>query len=199
MTPLPSTRWNSRNPLPRPALRDGVIGRSGGPDARPLSCFSSSQAAYPSFPPKRAKTRSLRSSASSHRTRFAGLLREPWCPPQVPGNRSKFALTALAGVCSRSLRQSRTQRLTGPSGAEFHLDSMMDHAGAGLFFVILRVVHILPQHLLRKTFVMRCGPLKRAASAVPECSSGYCPGAIDRLWRIAWWVLCGRNHALPGS
>ena len=161
-------------------------------------CFSSSQAAYPSFLPQGAKTRSLRCSASSHRTRYAGLLREPWCPPQVPGNRLRSALTALAGVRSRRLRQSRTQRLTGPSGAEFHLDSMMDHAGAGLFFVMFRVVHILPQHLLRDTTVMRCGLRGLAASAVPECSSGYCLGASDRLWRIAWWVLCGRNHALPG-
>ena len=60
-------------------------------------------------------------------------------------------------------------------------------------------INILPQHLLRDTSVMRCGLRGLATSAVPECSSGYCSGASDRLWRIAWWVLCGRNHALPGS
>ena len=59
------------------ALRAEVSGQSGGNDASLLSCFSSTQAPYPSFPPKAAKTRSFRCGSSSHRTRFAGLRREP--------------------------------------------------------------------------------------------------------------------------
>ena len=52
-------------------------------DTRPLSCFSSSQAPYLSFPPQRAKTRSFHCSSSPHRTRLrwasAGA---PFAPPQ---------------------------------------------------------------------------------------------------------------------
>ena len=46
-----------------------------------VSCFSSPQAPYRSFPPKTAKTHSFRCVSSSHRTRFAGLRREPCFPP----------------------------------------------------------------------------------------------------------------------
>ena len=59
------------------ALRAEVTGQSVGNDASRLSCFSSAQAPYPSFPPKTAKTRSFRCFSSSHRTRFAGLRWEP--------------------------------------------------------------------------------------------------------------------------
>ena len=52
-------------------------------DTWPLSCFSSSQAPYLSFPPQRAKTRSFHCSSSPHRTRLhwasAGA---PFGPPQ---------------------------------------------------------------------------------------------------------------------
>ena len=65
-------------------------------DPGAFSCSSSSQAPHLSFPPKGAKIRSLRCASSSHRTRFAGLRREPWCVlrraskpallrPEIPG------------------------------------------------------------------------------------------------------------------
>lgn len=61
-----------------------------------LSCFSSAQAPYPSFLPKAAKTRSFRCVSSSHRTRFAGLQREPcYCPPQSRRNPRKSARKRL--------------------------------------------------------------------------------------------------------
>ena len=68
------------NPRQLPALRAEVTGRSVGSDASPLSCFSSAQAPYRSFPPKAAKTHSFRCVSSSHRTRFAGLRRGSPCP-----------------------------------------------------------------------------------------------------------------------
>ena len=71
------------------------------------------------FRPKWAKTRSFRCSSFSHRTRFAGLRREPYIVlRRLLRNLPKSVLTALAGVCYRCSPQSRTQRLTGPNRAE---------------------------------------------------------------------------------
>ena len=86
-------------------------------DAMPLSCFASSQAPHPSFPPKRAKNRSLRRSSFSHRTRFAGLRREPcFCPPQSRRNPRKSARKRLEillwGQGHRPAPKEATQRLT---------------------------------------------------------------------------------------
>ena len=83
-----------------------------------LSCFSSAQAPYPSFLPKAAKTRSFRCVSSSHRTRFAGLRREPcFCPPQSRRNPRKSARKRLEillwGQGHRPAPKEATQRLTG--------------------------------------------------------------------------------------
>ena len=84
------------------ALRADVGRRSGGNDANLLSCFSSAQASYPSFPPKTAKTRSFRCFSSSHRTRFAGLRREPCFvlrrAEEVPENPPESGSKSLSGV-----------------------------------------------------------------------------------------------------
>lgn len=81
-----------------------------------LSCFSSAQAPYPSFLPKAAKTRSFRCVSSSHRTRFAGLRREPCsCPPQRRRNPRKSARKRLEillrGQGHRPAPKEATQRL----------------------------------------------------------------------------------------
>ena len=56
----------------------GICGRRGGGHApSPFSCFSSSQAPYPSFPPRRVKTRSFRCSSSPQQNRCAGFCRGP--------------------------------------------------------------------------------------------------------------------------
>ena len=82
-----------------------------------LSCFSSAQAPYPSFLPKAAKTRSFRCVSSSHRTRFAGLRREPCsCPPQSRRNPRKSARKRLEillrGQGHRPAPKEAAQRLT---------------------------------------------------------------------------------------
>ena len=67
-----------------------------------LSCFSSAQAPYPSFLPKAAKTRSFRCVSSSHRTRFAGLRREPCFvlrrAEKAPANPPESGLESLSGA-----------------------------------------------------------------------------------------------------
>ena len=85
-------------------------------DTRPLSCFSSSQAPYLSFPPQRAKTRSFHCSSSPHRTRLrwasAG---SPFGPPQSPRNRPKFAQNSPCGAGASPVPQPGTQPLTAGS------------------------------------------------------------------------------------
>ena len=76
-------------------------------------------------------------------------------------------------------------------------DFLCDATLKGEFVRVVSAAEDLDEAMKAK--IMRCGLRGLATSAVPECSSGYCSGASDRLWRIAWWVLCGRNHALPGS
>ena len=80
-------------------------------------CFSSPQAPYRSFPPKAAKTHSFRCVSSSHRTRFAGLRREPCsCPPQSRRNPRKSARKRLEillrGQGHRPAPKEATQRRT---------------------------------------------------------------------------------------
>ena len=85
-------------------------------DTRSLSCLSSSQAPYPSFPPQRAKTRSFHCSSSPHRTRLrwasAGA---PFCLPQSPRKWPKFARNPPGGAGSSPAPQSVTQPLTAGS------------------------------------------------------------------------------------
>lgn len=66
----------SAPPLKPPALRAVVTARTP-KSVRAFSYSSSSQAPYPSFPPKRAKTHSFRCSASPQQNRFAGFRRGP--------------------------------------------------------------------------------------------------------------------------
>ena len=85
-------------------------------DTRPLSCLSSSQAPYPSFPPQRAKTRSFHCSSSPHRTRLrwasAGA---PFCPPQSPRKWPNFASKLPNGAGGSPVLQWGTQPLTAGS------------------------------------------------------------------------------------
>ena len=85
-------------------------------DTRPLSCFSSSQAPYLSFPPQRAKTRSFHCSSSPHRTRLrwasAGA---PFGPPQSPRKWPKFARNPPGGAGPSPAPQSATQAFTAGS------------------------------------------------------------------------------------
>ena len=93
---------SAENPRKLSALRADVSRQSDGNDASLLSCFSSAQAPYPSFRPKTAKTRSLRCFSSSHRTRFAGLRREPCFvlrrAEDVPKNPPESGSKSLSGA-----------------------------------------------------------------------------------------------------
>ena len=99
------------------ALRADVSRQSGGNDASRLSCFSSAQAPYPSFPPKTAKTRSFRCFSSSHRTRFAGLRWEPCFvlrrAEDVPENPPESGSKSPPGQGRCPPPKEATQRLTG--------------------------------------------------------------------------------------
>ena len=99
------------------ALRADVSRQSGGNDASLLSCFSSAQAPYPSFPPKTAKTRSFRCFSSSHRTRFAGLRREPCFvlrrAEKAPKNSPENGSESFSGAGRCPSPKASTQRLTG--------------------------------------------------------------------------------------
>ena len=109
-----------------------MTGRSVGSDASPLSCFSSPQAPYRSFPPKAAKTHSFRCVSSSHRTRFAGLRREPCFPP----------ITAqTAEATSHTAWESPLQR-----GSKSH-----SHKRRNVRFEGLRRAHTPPQPLTAHT------------------------------------------------
>ena len=65
-SPLEQGKSVSSDPRKPPALRE-VVAALAHNSVRAFSCFSSSQAPYPSFPPKRAKTRSFRCSSSPQR------------------------------------------------------------------------------------------------------------------------------------
>ena len=89
-----------------------MIGQSVGSDASPLSCFSSAQAPYPSFPPKEAKTCSFRCASSSHRTRFAGLRREPCFPPITAQSVEVTSHTAWESPLQRGFKSHSHKRFT---------------------------------------------------------------------------------------
>ena len=89
-----------------------MIGQSVGSDASPLSCFSSPQAPYRSFPPKTAKTHSFRCVSSSHRTRFAGLRREPCFPPITAQSAEVTSHTAWESPLQRGFKSHSHKRLT---------------------------------------------------------------------------------------
>ena len=125
-TPVVNKRpeTDARNRPPKnlrklPALRADVVANSARSGVKALSCLSSSLVPYPSFPPKRAKNRSFRSSASSHRTRFAGLRREPWCPRNLLRKGDKRLSNPSLGLGLHPARSGRTQRHTGANTGRF--------------------------------------------------------------------------------
>ena len=143
----------------------------------------------PRFRPKWAKTRSFRCSSFSHRTRFAGLRREPYIvlrrsletgpnPPKqpwvvsVPAALGKIAHSGSHGQTGRELRAHPVLAFEGANLA------------AELFLVTLRLVHTLPHHLMWGFPFMRCG-LRWEAQAAAECSSGYSPEATCRFSHTA--------------
>ena len=110
-----------------------MIGRSVGSDASPLSCFSSAQAPYRSFPPKAAKTHSFRCVSSSHRTRFAGLRREPCFPPITAQSAEVTSHTAWESPLQRGFKSHSHKRLTfvftGESGYTLAFANRIAHSG----------------------------------------------------------------------
>ena len=111
-----------------------MTGQSVGSDASPLSCFSSPQAPYRSFPPKRAKTHSFRCVSSSHRTRFAGLRREPCFPPLTAQSAEATSHTAWESPLRSGFKSHSHKRLTfvftGESGYTLTFANRIAHSGS---------------------------------------------------------------------
>ena len=110
-----------------------MTGQSVGSDANPLSCFSSAQAPYRSFPPKAAKTHSFRCVSSSHRTRFAGLRREPCFPPITAQSAEAMSHTAWESPFRSGFKSHSHKRLTfvftGESGYTLAFTNRIAHRG----------------------------------------------------------------------
>ena len=125
--PLEQGKSVSPDPPKPPALWEVVPALTHN-SVRAFSCSSSSQAPYPSFPPKRAKTRSFRCASSPQRTRCAGLRRGPHflsaaaqIRPENPGG---------AGPCPAP--KEGTQPLTGRYAGRFSLCRRVPSCGRNI-------------------------------------------------------------------